>query len=59
MPAFVRWLVRDDAGQDLVEYALLSALITLVAAAGVSFFGDSIANGWSALAAEVPDLIGL
>jgi Flp pilus assembly pilin Flp len=35
-------LVREDAGQDLVEYAFLTGLIALVAYAGVTTLGGII-----------------
>ena len=38
----IQHLVRDTEGQDLLEYALLCALIALVVFAGVSALGDTI-----------------
>jgi Flp pilus assembly pilin Flp len=35
-------LVREDAGQDLVEYAFLVGLIALVAFVGVQTLGQTI-----------------
>lgn len=35
-------LVRDDDGQDLLEYGLLAVLIAVVAVAGVSAVGRTI-----------------
>ena len=35
-------LFREDQGQDLVEYALLCALIALVAVAAVTTLGNTI-----------------
>jgi pilus assembly protein Flp/PilA len=35
-------LMRDDEGQDLVEYALLIALLSLAAVATLSTLGNSI-----------------
>jgi Flp pilus assembly pilin Flp len=47
-------LSRKEEGQDLVEYAMLVALIALIAAAGVGLFGQEI-NGWfSGLAGDIP-----
>lgn len=39
---YVRALVRNEQGQDLVEYAMLVALIALGAAAAVGFAGDQV-----------------
>jgi pilus assembly protein Flp/PilA len=38
----LRTFVRDDSGQDLLEYALLVALIALVAAVAVTAAGTSV-----------------
>ena len=36
--------IRDDHGQDLIEYALLVSLIVIVAIAGVKNLGDTIST---------------
>jgi pilus assembly protein Flp/PilA len=46
-------LVRDDDGQDLVEYGMLVALIALAAIAGVTLFGGAVNDFFSGLAARV------
>jgi pilus assembly protein Flp/PilA len=38
----MRRLTRDESGQDLLEYALLVALIALVAFAAVQMAGNSV-----------------
>lgn len=38
----LRTFVRDDSGQDLLEYALLVALIALVAYVAVQAAGGSV-----------------
>ena len=43
----VEQLVRDDRGQDLLEYGLLVTLIALAAVAGVGLFGTSVNTLWS------------
>jgi pilus assembly protein Flp/PilA len=40
----MRALVRDDEGQDLIEYALLAGLISLVAVAAITTAGGHV-NG--------------
>jgi Flp pilus assembly pilin Flp len=37
--------LRDDAGQDVVEYGLLIATIAIVVLIGVGIFGSNI-NAW-------------
>ena len=39
---FVKSFVRNDEGQDLLEYGLLAALIALVALGAVSVVGQTI-----------------
>jgi Flp pilus assembly pilin Flp len=43
----VEHLVRDDRGQDLLEYGLLVTLIALAAVAGVGLFGTNVNTLWS------------
>jgi pilus assembly protein Flp/PilA len=38
-------LVRDDQGQDLIEYALLATFVALVAIVGAQALGTSL-NSW-------------
>lgn len=42
--ALIRGLVKEDEGQDLVEYGLLAVLITVVAIGAVTTLGQTI-NG--------------
>ena len=39
---YVKSFVREDEGQDLLEYALLVALIALVAVGAVTMAGQSV-----------------
>ncbi len=49
---FVRFM-RDDSGQDLVEYAFLIVFIALVAAIGLDLLGVNLLNLFNATAAAV------
>lgn len=50
---FVRQLTRTEQGQDLLEYAMLCALIALVAMGAVSALGNKINTVfWQAIAAS-------
>jgi len=42
--------VRDDEGQDLVEYAFLATALALAAFAGAKFLGGALEN-WYAVSA--------
>jgi pilus assembly protein Flp/PilA len=50
----LRSLVRDDSGQDLLEYALLIALIALVCVAAVGLAGTAVSKIFTAIAAAIP-----
>jgi pilus assembly protein Flp/PilA len=49
----LRALVKNDEGQDLLEYALLVALIALVAIAAVGLAGQSVNTIFSNIAAAL------
>jgi pilus assembly protein Flp/PilA len=50
----LRSLVRDDSGQDLLEYALLIALIALACVAAVAAAGTQMQAIFTAIAAAIP-----
>jgi pilus assembly protein Flp/PilA len=54
MSQWVRRFVREDHGQDLVEYAMLLALIALVVVGGVTAFGTAISTWYTNLAGALP-----
>ena len=47
--ARMRAFVKDDSGQDLLEYALLVGLIALVAVLAVTSTGASVNNIFQAI----------
>ena len=47
-------LMRDDEGQDLVEYAMLVSLIALVCVAGVGTFGTAVNDFFVTLSGSAP-----
>jgi Flp pilus assembly pilin Flp len=48
-------LRQSDEGQDLIEYALLTGLIALVAYVGVSSVGSAVMDSfWAVIAAAIP-----
>jgi len=52
---FFNRLVRDEQGQDLIEYALLATFVSLVAIVGAQALGGAL-NGWyNAVSTEVSD----
>ena len=50
----LRTFVRDDEGQDLLEYALLVALIALVAVAAVTAAGVKVDAVFNDIVAKIP-----
>ena len=47
-------LFKEEEGANLVEYALLIAVIAIVVVAGASLFGDTLNNWFTNLAGEIP-----
>lgn len=45
----LRALVRDDSGQDLIEYALLAGLIALVSVFAIQAAGLRILDVWNGI----------
>lgn len=54
---FVRF-VREDEGQDLIEYALLAGFISLVAVAMVRAVGTGVNNVYSGINSQVAAIPG-
>jgi Flp pilus assembly pilin Flp len=50
----VRSLVRDDAGQDLIEYAMLVALIALGCVIAVTAAGDQVEAIFNQIVPNIP-----
>lgn len=54
----VRTLVRDDAAQDLIEYALLAGLIALATVTATRALGDTLLDTfWSRIAGMLENLV--
>ncbi len=51
---FFSRIVREEEGQDLVEYALLLGLIALVCVAAVTATGTKVSALFQAIADKVP-----
>jgi pilus assembly protein Flp/PilA len=49
----LRSLQNDESGQDLIEYALIAALIALAAVTTISSLGTAINNGFSSITAAL------
>lgn len=54
MRAFVARLAHDSAGQDLIEYGLLAALVSLVAVVAIKSVGTALIASYAKLSADLP-----
>lgn len=51
-------LVRDEEGQDLIEYALLAGFISLVAVAAITSVGTGVNSVYNAVDSQVQAIPG-
>ena len=51
-------LYREDSGQDLIEYALLAALIALAATFGMSTVASDINNAFTKIGSKLSNSVG-
>jgi pilus assembly protein Flp/PilA len=51
---FVKNFANQEDGQDLLEYALLVALIALIAVAGVKLAGEKVDTVFKSVAGAIP-----
>jgi Flp pilus assembly pilin Flp len=49
----LRALVRDERGQDLVEYVLVAALVSVVAIGAMTTAGNTLVDLWDSIAARI------
>lgn len=50
--------VRDEQGQDLIEYALLAGFISLVAVAAITAVGSGVKDVYNTLNTQVNSIPG-
>lgn len=55
MKALFTRFVRDDQGQDLIEYALLGSFVSLAAYLGADALGGALNDWLNAVGTEVDD----
>jgi Flp pilus assembly pilin Flp len=46
-------LIRDEQGQDLIEYALLATFVSLLAIVGAGLLGTALNNWYDKVASNV------
>ena len=57
MKRALRNLLRDESGQDLIEYALVAAILGLAAVAGMSSLASNISNAFSAVGSKLSSAV--
>ena len=58
MKALFKQFVREEHGQDLIEYALLAGFISLVAVAAITSVGQGINGVYTNINAQVKAIPG-
>jgi pilus assembly protein Flp/PilA len=58
MKALISRLVREEKGQDVIEYALLAAAISVVAIPTVPTIGSQVDNVYSDINSKVGSIPG-
>lgn len=53
----LRNLLRDESGQDLIEYALVAAVIGLAAVAAISSLANNVSNAFSAVGSKLSSAV--
>jgi pilus assembly protein Flp/PilA len=51
-------LRQDESGQDLIEYALIAALIALAGVAGMKTVGTGIASAFTQVTTDINSALG-
>jgi Flp pilus assembly pilin Flp len=54
MKNFMRSLICDEQGQDLIEYALLAGLISILCVAAIQGAGQKVSTLFSKVSASIP-----
>jgi pilus assembly protein Flp/PilA len=58
MLEFFNNLKEDESGQDLIEYALIAALIGLAAVAGMKTVGEGIQSAFTSVTTNLNTAMG-
>ena len=48
--------IRDEQGQDLIEYALLGAFVSLAAVAGATILGTGLNNWYTDIGGTIDNM---
>lgn len=54
----VKRLIRDEEGQDIIEYVLIAAAISVIAIPVIPAIGTSVLNAWTNVGTRVATIPG-
>ena len=54
----VKRLIRDEEGQDIIEYVLIAAAISVIAIPVVPAIGTAVLNAWTGVSTQVQTIPG-
>ena len=54
MASVIKRLVREEAGQDLIEYGLLIGIITIACITAIRLIGPKVGAYFTSLEAQLP-----
>jgi pilus assembly protein Flp/PilA len=54
MASVIKRLVREEAGQDLIEYGLLIGIITVACIAAILVIGPKVGSYFTSLSTNLP-----
>ncbi len=57
MKDMLKNLAKDESGQDLIEYALIAALIALGAIAAMKALAEGISNAFSTVSSDLSSAV--
>jgi pilus assembly protein Flp/PilA len=57
MKTLLRDLLRDDSGQELIEYALVSAVLALTAIAGMTALASNVSRAFSSISHKLSSAV--
>ena len=55
--AFSKQFIRDESGQDLIEYALVAGLIGLAAVVAMGTLGKTISNSFNTVGSTLSNAL--
>ena len=55
--AFSKQFIRDESGQDLIEYALVAGLIGLAAVVAMGSLGNTISNSFNTVGSTLSNAL--